>query len=354
MPLQDYAILIGANKYEYHSSLNELRGAIRDTADFLEWLLSDRGGNVPVENVRWLCTPEDLEGRLPPLLKELKTKPAEMHNIEDAMRELSELNEEKDGEKVGRRLYLHFSGHGVARGREEICFLASNHTRVDDRYVEGRKRANLFVEAAVFDEVFLFMDCCRVPDDALHNLPDPHFTANPDAALNVRTMYSFASQFGQAAREKDIDQDGKFHGIFSRAVLEGLRGAAVTAERTITHHSLETYVVRRFKDLRDSDSKQEPVFTEKGDFVIATDVDPVFAEVIVELSDPAKDFQVLDGGNNLEPVDIDPEDLGGNRRKISLLPGKRYQFVIPIDGAEGQFEMSVVKTIEEGGARVTL
>ncbi len=349
--LQDYAILAGVNQYS-HRSLSELKGAVGDTVDFLEWLLSEQGGNVPEKNVFWFCTPDPHDEGLPDALQQLVAQTARRDAILDAMGNFIERAEDNDGEPIGRRLYVFFSGHGVAKSLNDRCFFASDHTKTNDRYLVGPSVAEVFIQSAIFKEVLLFMDCCQVYSNQLKDIPlDLNYKTDARAARRVEHFFSYAGEFGQTTREQEIEK-GKFRGILSRSILDGLRGGAATSKNEITANGLKDFIERRFVQLRDPDSDDMPdIPSPKHDFVISTGVKPIVFTVDVEivLTDPDSLFIVLDGGNKLKPVNTEPERINDNTVKITLEPGKKYLFGAPADNDEEDYEREVIKTIVVGG-----
>lgn len=349
--LPDYAIVVGVNRYR-HKFLSELKGAVGDTIDFLEWLISQHGGNVPHNNIYWFCTPEPKAEDLPAELQSIDVQPARRDGILDVMGEFIELAEANDYEPIGRRLYLYFSGHGVSKSLRDRCFLSSDHSMSNDRYLVGPKVADVFVETAIFHEVLLFMDCCQVYDEALKDIPlDLRYKVDAKATHDVEWLHTFAGRFGETTREKEME-NGKFRGILSRSILDGLQGGAATDEKLITASGLKKFIERRFVQLRDPDSEDEPhIPPPDKDFVIAVGVEPVvfMVDVEVRLTDPDSRLIVEDGGNNLEPVETDPEPLHDNWVRIRLVPGKKYLFKLLAGDDSESYQQKVHKTIVVGG-----
>src|SRR6185436_463900 len=79
---------------------------------------------------------------------------------------------------LGNRLYLFFSGHGIVAARtgqpdfNEAMGLAANAERdLLTKHVALRSWAEWFRSLGIFDEVFLFADCCRDFEDLVAPMP---------------------------------------------------------------------------------------------------------------------------------------------------------------------------------------
>src|SRR5262245_62117290 len=112
---RDFALVVGVNDYPGYRTL---KGAIEDACDFERWLLDQaEGGGL----VREHC-------------KLVKSSPAPVrpihYDIDDALTELKSAM----GKKPGRRFYLYFSGHGLARRSvgADLCLAGWSEDRRND------------------------------------------------------------------------------------------------------------------------------------------------------------------------------------------------------------------------------
>ena len=140
-------------------------------------------------------------------------------------------------ERIGRRLWIFFAGHGATADLDEVCFLTTEATDDAPEHVPGRRIANLFRGGALFQEVILCMDCCRDYDKDLeivsHGIKKRY---DPTAADGVKYLYMYGTGFGSRARE--LDFNGVISGAFSRALIDGLSGKAMDGQGRITSTSL--------------------------------------------------------------------------------------------------------------------
>jgi hypothetical protein len=146
--------------------------------------------------------------------------------------------------------------------------------------VLGLYNANYVHFSGYFDEVLLFMDCCR--EHVLPPAPNrPYGDVTSAAAANVGTrFYAYATQWTLSSRERQMKKKGKVHGVFTTLLLDGLQGAAVEpGTNDIRANSFSNYLKNEdvwHKYLAPDDWKNEQVakkaevFNPDNDFLIAT------------------------------------------------------------------------------------
>jgi hypothetical protein len=216
------------------------------------------------------------------------------------------------------------AGHGVGPGLDEAGLLSADTSEVT-KYFPGRRYANLFRAKALFQQIVLCMDCCR-DEDA--DLPDPYFPFDKKTAgklaNNVKQCYVFATGFARKSRERDFD--GKVHGVFTHALLEGLKQGAVDGDGRLTGAGLKRYLSREIPKLRSADSDQDPdIRGIDDDFVFAEGLPPRRCNVTVKLSDPNKKFVVL-YGKGLQPVATNLVVIDATQLRVDVPAGKTYLF----------------------------
>ena len=315
---EDFALVVGINDYK---SLDALDGAKNDAEAFVRWVRDPAGGDVPEENVELFLSSTD-------------TWAPTTDAIVGWMEELLARYSPGLDQRIGRRLYLFMAGHGIGPGVDDAGLLVPSTSALSVKYLPGGKYANYFREAALFDEVLLFMDCCRDHDWQLPEAPVT-LRAKPDpaAAHKVNILYAFATGFGRKSRERAFEEDGSaVGGIFTRALLDGLACKAATPDGRITSESLKRYVLRQVEKLRVPGTDQRPDVRVNYDFVLRQGCPPPRVEVTVELTDPPRGFMVLDAGAGMKPVHDAPRDAGANRRVLDLIPGHIYVFRVMEDG----------------------
>lgn len=220
----DFAIVVGIQKYAYLDSLNCPEN---DAKAFYEWVTAADGGAV--ENTRAALilgsaiSPESASPMdMPPLVRHMER---ELDKLEDIAQE----NKKKDlGRRVGRRLYLYFAGHGCAPTFDEAAILAANASKMRLYHLTGMPVANWFYRAGYFREIVLLMDCCRESYErtVVYAPPwDRTVTTSDENLKTAERFYGLAAPWKRMARERLMEYD-TWRGVFTLALLEGLRGAA--------------------------------------------------------------------------------------------------------------------------------
>jgi hypothetical protein len=255
-----------------------LTGPENDAKDFEDWLLDSQGGNVPRANIKTIVSSDypSSKNTDDPVFH---AKPAFFDVLAafEKLRKISKKNE-KDGlgPKVGRRLYIFMSGHGIAptpfgnKLEKESALLMANadpdNIAAPQYHIPGTYAATWFGENEVFEEVFLFMDCCRdIETTPVSNI----FLPPKGNATTAKRFYAFATQWSRRARERPmVDENGKVRGVFTKTLLLALRGAAGEPDPTnpargiITFASLQSYLIQNTKSFIEPSmldtEKQEP------------------------------------------------------------------------------------------------
>lgn len=240
---KDYAVVIGIKDYPAFDANNPLTGPENDAQAFYDWLVSPDGGDVPEGNVDLIISSKSGS----PFADAKNARPIvnEIQNTFENLQDIAAQSEKnRNGYRVGRRLYIYMSGHGFAPTFEETGLLMANATpeRVGSTYhILGQYTADWFFKARCFEEVFLFMDCCRevFPVQGF-NKSFKELNAS-GAITQVKRFYGLATMWSGVAKEKDID--GVRHGVFTDALIKGLKGAACNPNTgSLTALSLKNFI----------------------------------------------------------------------------------------------------------------
>jgi hypothetical protein len=246
MAADDHAVVVGIERYE---SLDDLAGPENDAAAVIEWLRDPDGGDVPQSHIHTVTSS----------CFEATCRPG-CDDVYAPFKPLVTSGLASDPEPIGRRLYIYMAGHGFGPAMREASLLTANAGASASFNVSGGKVADLFSERGYFEEVVLFMDCCRDPDLAATEGVLP-FDRVSSGGTPARWFYGFAAGYRSRAREKPID--GMTRGLFTVAVLEALGAGASTSSE------LRTLVRERMIELMDEDDYQKPVFQGEDDLHFA-------------------------------------------------------------------------------------
>jgi len=244
----DWAIVVGVRRYPGIKD-GDLDGAENDASNFRDWLVDPTGGDVPPAQVRLI-----LSSDFPDATDAASAVPtnAEVEKAFDWIDDIAELNREQGiGRKVGRRLYLYFSGHGYAPSKNEAALLMANATpRRPGNHIAGRVWAEWLYESGYFEEIALFMDCCRDSNTEVAMRPVHLGKVSDNKGIQDRKrFYAFGTQWARKAWERLNPVDNKVHGVFTTALLSGLRGeAADVSTGFITANSLRSYLYQNMRN----------------------------------------------------------------------------------------------------------
>lgn len=262
----------------------DLDGPLNDLVDFGRWLLDPHGGQIDPasapEFAQWLNDPgapgaptsagadravQFFVTPNPALPMGLLDASPLTVQVEDALRRMNRRGRAAlaagGDPRVGERLYLYFAGHGFSPDRRETALLMADASADEPGlHIVGRAYADHFVDSNIFDEVVLIMDCCREDNQTIpvrvppfQRFMGPRRPPNP-----ARPFCALASSWDQQSRE-EVLPDGRKRGVFTRLLVEGLRGAARDGE-IVSPRSLERWVVDRVNARNDDGPRQVPDF----------------------------------------------------------------------------------------------
>lgn len=299
---EDRAVVVGITRYP---SLSSLGGPENDAHAFRSWLVDPEGGGLPEKNVATVMS-SDFEAPDDPTAAE-----PTVERVRQCFDRLIVEADERRG-RIGRRLYIYMAGHGVAPEVDDAALLMANAGLRRLIYLPGARIAAYFRTAPIFDEVVLFMDCCRDHSGRLPAFALPWLDM-AERGHDARFVYGFATKWSAKAREKPMD-DGKVCGVFTRAVIEALGQGSVTTT------SLKRYVHARLPQLADRDEYQRPVFLHSDEEIEfrGAAAGPA-AALRIKLKRPyrAVSVTVKDGSH----VTLATEKPGAKRWEVPLAPG---------------------------------
>jgi hypothetical protein len=235
----DYAMVVGINKYvdeemddyDRNADYNNLSVAEDDASSVARWLMHETGGNLPESNVSLLLGSE--------ILKEGYKSPFDMfHDFYDEFeRRLIALMTTAVKSNTANRFYFYYSGHGATRleNQDEILLVGPGYDFKHDRmsYINLSLYMSWVKSCDAFDEVFLFLDCCRLKQAASkRQISDPSPLIQKVPVSRDRELtptkgtlqyVSYACMTGHKAFE------GKRLGYFTQTMLGGLTSRATVS-----------------------------------------------------------------------------------------------------------------------------
>jgi hypothetical protein len=259
---EDWAIIAGIN---YYPAFTNLRGPVNDAKEFERWTL--RRGFVPKDQVKFVSGPGE-----PP--RSLEEAMPTRDQLGDRFQELVDAASSKKYHRLGRRLYVFLSGHGIVATlasipdyREAALLMANAGAKTLGRHIGARAHAEWFRALGVFDEVVLIADCCRdLEDNVPPAIPDlPKWRPQRPAG---RPFYAFPTMLGSKAFERGFGNPETVRGIFSYVVVDALNNSKLyNAQGALPASVLEKHLYITVPNLT---GKQNPIveYLHDGDDII--------------------------------------------------------------------------------------
>jgi hypothetical protein len=247
----DWAIVGGINLYP---GLRNLQGPVLDSTTFKSW----------VENTSYVPDRQVICVQSPPPPITLDGAQPSVEAISNSFETVVRAASKKKFHYLGRRLYLFFSGHGVVATKtglpnfnEAMLLAATADSNFLRKHVALRAWAEWFRALGIFDEVFLFADCCRNMEDLVSPVeitaPGDWRPQRPEG----RQFYVFSTKFASTAWEQTLGKPPQVRGVLSYVVTEALKNPKLYNEQgELTASVLEAHIYKQVPDLAD---KQEPV-----------------------------------------------------------------------------------------------
>jgi hypothetical protein len=241
MNSHDQALVIGIQRYRDGTDrwLPDLQGPDNDAAAVAEWLKKPDGGGLPEKNVR-VVRSADMPDPFP---NQGSVGPAQQA-VRKELLKISQLPTTAfEDQWAGRRFYLYVSGHGLAKQLDEPALVTADAWKHKPRNILVTTWIRWLHKAAQFQEFVLWVDSCatRAPTVRLYPCTLPERVGqNLD---EVKRFIAFAAPLGKRAVENQMP-DGKWHGVFTYALLEGLNGSTQGA---VTTNSLRDFLTENMK-----------------------------------------------------------------------------------------------------------
>ena len=261
--VDDYAVVVGINEYPGY---RPLKGAVEDAVDFAKWLCEEEyGGSIPVGNCNKVLSVKD---PLAPLQDQID-------GAFDSVFSAIPLG------KPARRLYVYFSGHGMAESPmiTDLC-LASWAQKFPNRALDAQKYLDVLMAKGKFREIVMLLDCCRVRIVSAKGAA-PGFSVvapSPDSS-HTRFFLANATEFLNSSYEAATadpggSSDPVVRGYFTRVLMAALRGAAASPRGGVRAGSLKAYLDDNVAPLARADG-----WVQDSEVLNGLKGDPVFGSV---------------------------------------------------------------------------
>lgn len=353
MPKHDhYAIAIGLKTYPgLTNPPADLQGPENDVESICKWLLAPTGGDLPPDNVKKIVS-SDFPA--PP-----SDEPWAEHLNRHAFMWIEGLAERNVaagmGRTVGERLYIYMSGHGFSTVQRMGCLLTADvaPNKVNAN-ISASAWLNWWQDAGYFQEFVLLLDACmNRMSIAVPNPPPLAAVSNP--VPPGAAFAAFAAKRPLKAVEAPVAEDGgKFHGVFTWAFLDGVKGAAVNGAGSVTGQSMANWLRNALPHrLGEADRKNleislEPeIVAEHPQIVLAKGIAPMTFDIQLQFEPDAvgKSARLWSGA---------PPQASAFETLVAMtakLPAGLHVIEVPDSGYRQGFEVTragAVKVTEKG------
>jgi hypothetical protein len=321
----DYAVVVGIDEYP---GFRPLKGAVNDAEDFVKWLCEEKyGGALPGDNCKKVVSVKE---PLAPLQEQIDV-------AFDSVFSAIPLGTQ------ARRLYVYFSGHGMAESNliTDLC-LASWTKRFPNRALDAQQYLDTMMKLGKFREIIMLLDCCRVRIvSAKGIIPGFNAAAPGPGAPKARYFLGNATEFLNSSYEAaTADKGGAdgpiIRGYFTRALMKALRGAAAIPNGGVPASKLKNYLEENVPLLAKVDN-----WNQDSEVVNGLKGDPIFGSA--PPSDPPP------GTPPPGPkLPLGPLPQGGPRGGV----GEKFLFTLRDNIGAEQFTLLDVKDRKLFGGRI--
>ena len=348
-PGRTFALLIGISAYKPESGVSSLQFADHDAETFRDFLMSDRGGAVPKEQILMLRNQE-----------------ATREAVQDGLRRFTAVNQ-----GCGNTLIVLIAAHGAnvpmtgtvgatagasmtprsaagggAPPEPPQPYILTYDTNPQDVRTAGipmsELRENVVEQAGRFRQVLLYLDVCRagqlwpvrVTAKELNKETRSELeTAEPNLGVMLATDPEAQERYASAYESPDLDR----HGAFTYYVLSGLNGEVDADSGKVLFSDLASHVNTKVR--KATEQKQQP-FGHATNPNLAV-VENAKAEGI-KLPAPAHlpiATAPIRGKLAARPAVNPEEDVAGNSLESRFLAAMGARLLLPRDGPENAFEL---------------
>lgn len=240
---EDFALVVGIAGYPRYgptpNDANDLKGPVHDAKEVASYLES---AGVPKANITLLTSVGHNGAGWPPPPPRPIRADIESWLTSIVLKSIENV-QAGNGPRIGRRLYIYMSGHGLAPEKSKRALVtadALSKTFID--HVLATVWHEHLSNSRYFDEYVLWMDCCTQAKVTL--LPSlPPFEIKGALIPRAKQFVVCAAKFPLLAVELPLGPAGEYRGVFTYELLRGLKGAAANpATGEIRTKDLEGYL----------------------------------------------------------------------------------------------------------------
>jgi hypothetical protein len=227
-----FAVVVGIDHYP---ALTDLTSARHDARLFYDWLVDPCMGALHQDNIERVEASENVVS--------IDSARPTQRQVTDALEKVQcAVRKAVDGDPDAwqkTRLYVFVAGHGIkpADGGGALLMADATPSRLG-YHVDLLKYTDWHRINGLFNEVFVFADCCRINAPCSYAYAPP-FSDDP-TGRETTTVLAYAARSGERAVSAMASDAGR--GRFTRALLDALSGAAANRLGEITLASVENHI----------------------------------------------------------------------------------------------------------------
>ncbi|MEC5166930.1 hypothetical protein RCH18_002679 [Flavobacterium sp. PL11] len=256
----NYAIIIGIDHYEK----KPLSAAVSDAKGFARYLFSKKlvsASAATIEKFRGEHTEINIDNalinntaddNLQLLISESTNEIADNRDIDKVINNIIQDAKKHRAEK--NRLYFYFAGHGIGVSYEKTALCLRLWPEWVNHCISSADYKSWFINKGVFDEILIFLDCCREYDqniDAKSPMPDWETPIGDKKSPSI--LICNATMYGKLSYEVGVD---KKRGAFTSFLMDSMNGDAdLNNEGRITSDALKKHINKNFESYANKEGK---------------------------------------------------------------------------------------------------
>lgn len=273
--MPNWALIVGINEYNKKlTGQDALKGAVDDAIDFAQWALDPAGGNVPHDKFYFWVHPwpavlppdlTDAVSNSPQWVSPIGPNPtaapdrtrgpraAEIFETGEVAGDAVSALRYADPGGEAHKIFVFLAGHGIRLtllndDNKQTCFLADDFRVSPSNLAVGLVPCETLkrtLRNGRFDEVMLFLDCCRT-DPAASTIQAQQLTNL--AGDNQLQGWSIGHAAEEQGRAYEV-AGPPARGAFTKVLMDGLRGWRHPSTNSIDVQQLEAYVKKNIPSL---------------------------------------------------------------------------------------------------------
>ncbi len=333
----NYAVVIGIDHYEK----KPLAAAVSDAKEFAKYLFSKKlvpasdntinkfKDDHPEINIDKALQDNSGADNLKLLISDANNQIADNRDIDKVIDEV--IQDAKKHRQEKNRLYFYFAGHGIGVTYDKTALCLRYWPNWINHCISSLDYKAWFINKGVFDEILIFLDCCRDYDQNINaDSPAPDWQT-PIGEKSPKILICNATMYGKLSYEIGSD---KKRGAFTSFLIQALNGDADQNNTgQITAFDLRSHIDKNFESYAVQNGKYQKAQVDPsngGDTIVVCEVENVVSGHNCEISFK-RNSNITLKGRDAQPIRT--EDVKeGDKWNCNLQQG----FSVLIDNNTGE------------------